>query len=341
MTDQDQTPPTFLGNLFGWYSMTLLALGMRSGLLDALLEAPGSADEVATRANVDRRNAYEWLRGLTAGGHASHQDGVFTISPETAFLLGPDFPVDVRSVLALSFEAPLVFDDVVAAIRSGDGLPPEVFSGLGAAASGINTPTYAAALVTEWIDGAAAMGERLSSGGVVGELGGGNGDAATMVAKAFPAASVISYDVAETARDDLPDNLRLSVADARDLPDDGPFDLMYCLDAFHHLGDPLTVLHQVRKVLAADGVLMIAEAAMTGDLDQDVADPFSVVAYGAGLMYCLQENLHSGGGAHTSGDGLRWIEEALGDAGFGSIRVTPSDTGYAIITATPEDQERG
>jgi hypothetical protein len=80
---------------------------------------------------------------------------------------------------------------------------------------------------------------------------------------------------------------------------------------------------------------MIVEAGMSGDLDQDLADPFSVVVYAAGLMYCLQENLHAGGGAHSNADGPAWIEEALTQAGFGSVSITPSPTGYAVITATP------
>ncbi len=336
MTDDGpEAVPKVLSDLFGWYSLNLLALGMRTGLLDALLEGPASSPEVASRAEVDPRNALEWLRGLVAAGHVSHRDGEFAMSPETAFLLSPQFPVDVRSVLAMSTEAPLVFDDVVAAIRSGEGVPPDVYARVGAAAAGINTPTYVGCLVAEWVEGAAGMGERLTAGGEVAELGGGNGDAAKVLAEAYPASRVTSYDLAATARDDLPDNLGLAVADARDLPRAGPFDLVYCLDSFHHLGDPATVLGQIREVLADDGVLMIAETDMSGDLDQDAANPFSVIPYGAGLMYCLQENLHSDGGAHSAGDGLGWIRDALRDAGFQAIEVTGSESGYAIITAGP------
>lgn len=335
MSEQDHSPPTLLRDLFGWYSLTLLALGMRSGLLDTLLEGPGTADEVAARAGLDLRNVHEWLRGLTAGGHATHQDGVFALSPDTAQLLGPAFPADVRGVLAFTLEAPAVFGHVVEAMRSGNGVPSDAYRAVAAAAARVNTPTYAAALVPEWIEGAAGLGDRMRAGGAVADLAAGNGDAATLVAQAYPAARVIGYDLASTTRDDLPSNLRMCVADARDLPDDGPFDLMYCLDSFHHLGDPVAVLHQARKVLADDGVLMIVEAGMSGDLDQDVADPFSVVIYASGLLYCLQESLSAGGRGHSNGDGPGWVEDALREAGFGSTKVTPSPTGYAVITATP------
>lgn len=339
MSDQPDEMPKVLRDLFGWYSMSLLAVGLRSGLLDALLAGPGTAEVIATRAGVDRRNAYEWLRGMTAAEHASHAGGEFTLAEGTAQALGPHFPVDARAVLAIPIELPLVFDQVLDAIGSGRGVPSDVYAGVGAAAGGINTPIYAAALVSEWIEGAAGLGERLRAGGAIADLGAGNGDAAAMVATAYPNARVVGYDVVPTDRSDLPENLRMSTADVRRLPDDGPFDLVYCLDAFHHLGSPVEVLEQIRGVLADDGVVMIAETAMSGDLEQDVADPFALVVYGAGLLYCLQESLSAGGEAHSGGDGTAWIEKALAAAGFGAIRTTPSETGYAIITASPKPSQ--
>ena len=78
---------------------------------------------------------------------------------------------------------------------------------------------------------------------------------------------------------------------------------------------------------------MIVEAGMSGQVDEDVADPFAVVVYASGLLYCLQESL-SAGGVHSNADGSGWIEAALAEAGFTGIAVTPSETGYAVITAT-------
>jgi SAM-dependent methyltransferase len=334
MADHESSPPTLLRDLFGWYSITLLALGMRSGLLDALVAGPATAGELAERAGVDSRNVHEWARGMTAGGHASHDRGTFTLSPETAQILGPGFPADLRAVLAFTQEVPSVFDQVVDAMRSGKGVPYDAYREIGAAAGRVNTPAYAAALVPEWIQSVPGLHDRLQSGGAVADLAAGNGDAGMLVARAYPATRVVGYDLSSTSRDDLPDNLRMCVADARDLPDDGPFDLVYCLDSFHHLGDPAPVLARARKVLAPHGVLMIVEAGMSGDVDEDVADPFSVVVYACGLMYCLQENLHAGGGAHSNADGPGWIVDALLEAGFASVDVNPSPTGFAVITAS-------
>ena len=234
---QDQTP-TLIRDLVGWYSFTLLGFGMRSGLLDALMAGPATTPELAARAGVDERNAYEWLRGLTAGGHALHQDGAFTISPETSFLLSPEFAVDMRAVLGITLDAPALFDDVIEAMRTGAGVPSQKYGQLGSAAGRVNTPTYAAALVQEWIELVPGMSGRLRDGARAADIAAGNGDAAALVATAFPAAQVVAYDVLPSTRAESPTNLTTQVADVRELPDDGPFDLVYCLDAFHHSATP-------------------------------------------------------------------------------------------------------
>ena len=47
MTEDAHQPPALIRDLFGWYSLTLLALGDRVGLLDALMVGPGTAAEIA------------------------------------------------------------------------------------------------------------------------------------------------------------------------------------------------------------------------------------------------------------------------------------------------------
>lgn len=335
MTEPVEPSPTLIRDLFGWYSLTLLALGDRVGLLDALMLGSGTAAEIAARATVDQRNAFEWLRGIVAGGHATHTDGVFTIDPTSAFILGPQFPNDFRAVLAFTQEVPVVIDEVAKAVASGRGVAPASYASISAAAGKVNLPTYRQALVDEWIAGVPGLGERLAAGGLVADIAAGGGDAAALVATAFPRARVHAYDVADGVRGDLPGNVEFRVADARSLPEAGPYDLVYILDSFHHLGDPAPVLAGIRRNLAPGGTLMIVEAAMSGQVDQDATDPFAVVVYACGLLYCLQESI-SAGGAHSNADGSAWIESALTEAGFTTAGVTTSETGYAVITSTLE-----
>jgi 2-polyprenyl-3-methyl-5-hydroxy-6-metoxy-1,4-benzoquinol methylase len=335
MSEPGQQPPALIRDLFGWYSLTLLALGDRVGLVDALMLGPGTAPEIADRAGVDDRNTFEWLRALVAGGHATHSDGVFTVDPTSAFILGPQFPNDFRAVLAFTQQVPSVIEDVAEAMASGHGLAPGAYAGVSAAAGKVNAPTYRQALVDEWIAGVPGLADRLAAGGTVADIAAGGGEAAGLVATAFPQCRVHAYDIVDGGQSDLPGNVEFSQADAGSLPDDGPFDFIYVLDSFHHLGDPAPVLAGVRRNLAPGGTLMIVEANMSGHLDQDAADPFAVVVYACGLLYCLQESI-AAGGAHSNADGSGWIEAALTDAGFTTITVSPSETGFAVITATVE-----
>jgi SAM-dependent methyltransferase len=281
---------------------------------------------------VDTRNALEWLRGLVAAEHASHHEGRYAINDMTAMVFSDAFPVDARAILNFTISAPSVHNEVVEAIRSGNGVPSPVLGSLSAAAGGVNGPTYAAALVPEWIAGVPGLTEQLEEGGAAADLAAGNGDAAALVANAFPRATVVGYDIAVNARNDLPPNVEMRLADARDLPGGGSFDLVYCLDSFHHLGDAAAVLAQVSKVLTPGGVLMVVESDLTGDMDIDAANRFGVVVYACGLLYCLQENLAAGGIGHSNGDGPGWVIDAMTGAGFGDVKVTHSETGYNVIT---------
>jgi SAM-dependent methyltransferase len=330
--DEPPPLPLALEHLRGWYAIVMLALGRRTGLLDALLAGPGTSDELAARARVDARNAREWLGAVTAAGHAAHDDGVYTAAPELAAACARDFPIDLRSALELSLVAPRVSDEVSAAMQHGDGVGSDVFAEMSAIAGAINTPTYEAVLVDDWLGGVPGLRDALLDGIRVAELAPGNGDAAVLVGRAFPRSSVVGWDVVATERDDLPPNVRLEVRDARALQHDESFDLVYAIDAFHHFGAPGPVLAEVLQVLSPGGLILLVEGGLTGDLDLDKLDPFAVVAYGAGLFYCLQENLAAGGAGHTGGDGTGWILEALRGAGFTDVSSRAVETGNVVIT---------
>ena len=329
MTGEADLP--FLPQLTGAFAVVLLQIGHRSGLLDAVLAAPGTAEEVAGRAGVDVRNAEEWLRGMTSAGYVEHDGGRFTTSDATATTFGPDFPFDVRSILEGLWSAPRVYDDVVDAVRTGAGIPSERLAPY-APFAGVNTPTYRMTLVDEWIGGLPGLADRLRAGGRVAELAPGNGAAAALVGMAFPASTVVGYDLAPKPATDLPANVSLRAVDARALPDEGPFDLVYSLDSLHHMADPVAVLAGVRAALARGGVVLLAENDFSGDLDRDAADPMSLIAYTSSVVYCLQEALHAGGEVHSCAEGTDWVVDALDRAGFHDVEVRHSETGYALIS---------
>jgi SAM-dependent methyltransferase len=336
VADSEGQPPRFVTHLIGWYAMTALAVGSRTGLLDALVDSPGTAEQIASRAGVDPRNAVEWLRAMTAAGHATYDAGRFGLSPETAMVLGPGFPVDARAVVEWVAGASSTLDAVAEAVRSGRGIDPGTYNrAFGAPGARINTPIYRAALVDEWIGGVPGLADRLQQPGArIGDLACGNGDAAATMAQAFPTALVVGYDNADLAPSaPLPGNVTISRDDVRTLAD-ADFDLVTCLDSFHHFGEPSLAARQARGLLRPGGVLLVAESALSGDLSADAGDPMSVIPYASSLLYCLQENLAQGGTGVSSGDGPDWLTDALATSGFHDVTSRESPTGYRITTAT-------
>ncbi|MFD6701263.1 MULTISPECIES: class I SAM-dependent methyltransferase [unclassified Microbacterium] len=326
--------PLLLQHLDGMYAIQALAVGERSGALAALLDGPGDAAGIAERAGLDERNVAQWLRCMHAAGYARHDAGVFRIDPETATTFGDGFAIDARGILDFVYA---ISGDLVRripeAMRAGAGVAPAAFTGLGAAASRINSRLYRAALVDEWIASDPALRARLETGAAVADIACGDGDAAAQLARAFPRSRVIGVDPDAAPRSDVA-NLELYAETAEHLGAHGSFALITCLDALHHLGDPVAAVRQAADALDEDGVLLIAETSMTGDIDRDAAaDPFALFTHTAGLFYCMQDSLAGGGDGATPSLGLGWVDDALAAAGLGHVDVLESETGFRVFLA--------
>jgi SAM-dependent methyltransferase len=192
------------------------------------------------------------------------------------------------------------------------------------------------ALVDEWLAGVPGLHERLTAGAAIADVACGSGGAAVLMGRAFPNSRVVGYDAAAAIADvgELPGNVELREGDARALADQGEYDLVTCLDSFHHFGDPQAAAARVRGLLRPGGVVLVAESALVGDFIADQANPLGLITYGSALLYCLQENLAAGGPGVAGGDGTDWLVDALKAAGFVDVTVRESDTGFRIHTGS-------
>jgi SAM-dependent methyltransferase len=69
----------------------------------------------------------------------------------------------------------------------------------------------------------------------------------------------IAENVLESVRSEMPDAVTLQAGNLLDLDlEDDSFDLVVCFEVIEHFEDPQTVLDQLTRVLAADGVLLIS-----------------------------------------------------------------------------------
>lgn len=325
MSDADAPKP--LQMMVDFWGFTLVVMGRTSGALAALAAGPATAPELAARAGLDELNMQVWLRGMAAAGLVERDGASYRISDDTAAVLSPDFPIDFGAALDLA--ASLLsskVDDAVAAMATGAGIK-DAWSDLNPIVGRLNGPTWRMALVDDFIAADADLRARLDAGGAIADLACGNGDAARVMAAAFPACTVAGYDPNAPEVDDG----RVHLVRRTTMPE-STYDLITCLDSFHHLGDPRAAADSAYAALKPGGTFLVAEENRTGDPTIDDADPFSIVTHTAALLYCMQDNLANGGTGHTPSGGLGWAEEALSAAGF-STTSHESETGYRVFHA--------
>ncbi len=102
----------------------------------------------------------------------------------------------------------------------------------------------------------------LAAGRTVLDAGCGTAYGSRMLSEAG-AREVVGVDRAESVLNEvgptMPDNVTLQVGDLRALElEDDRFDLIVCFEVIEHVPDPSTVLDELTRVLAPDGVLLIS-----------------------------------------------------------------------------------
>ncbi|MFO0760809.1 MAG: class I SAM-dependent methyltransferase [Byssovorax sp.] len=131
-----------------------------------------------------------------------------------------------------------------------------------------------AEVLSPYLDEAMSVLESLASAGAldvrrVVDLGSGPGAAATALARAFPAASVLALDRApallerareRAARLGVGDRVTTSPVDLEaSLGALGPIDLAWTAMVLHHLPDPARLLRELRELLTPGGLVAIVE----------------------------------------------------------------------------------
>jgi len=335
--------PLLFSDVARWYAVSTVALGIRTGLVDALLAGGGTADELANAAAVDPDNAARWADAMVTGGYATLDEGRYAPVMDALGLIKRGSVLDVRAIVELLVPLGALLPRTVTAIRDGQGISSGEFQAvLGMTAERVNVPMFRKLLLSEWIDGHPDLRVALKHGIDVAEVGPGGGTALRILGTAFPASRFVGFDVDSatvadanaTAEAEGLDNVRFEVVDGRAMPS-AAFDLVCIFDAFHHMTDPAAVLDGMRSALRPGGSMLIAEAALSGDPVLDGSDPTAVIVYGSDLMYCYQESRAGGGAGLGSTWAGRGLSEMLSSHGFVETGRVESKAGYIVVRAQP------
>jgi len=350
-----QTKPTlnqeavgqFAGRVFADLSsvfagaMTLL--GHRLGLYEALAAGgPQTSVELARRTGTHERYLREWLHGQRAGGYLDYDPASarFTLSAERAVVLAaeesPAYMTPAFDVAAAIWNG---VERLTESFRTGHGIGWEdhdacLFRGTEA----FFRNGYRQHLTTNWIPALEGVDERLREGASVADIGCGHGASTIVIAQSYPKSYFVGYDLHEesirVARQrakaaGVDDRVRFEVASATDFPGED-YDLICFMDAFHDLGDPVGAAAHGLEALSDHGTLMLVEPRAASAIE-DNTGPVARMYYAASTAICTPNSLSQPGGLTLGAQaGPERLSEALGAAGFGSVRVV-AETDFNLV----------
>lgn len=323
-----QTLSIHLGDRLGWYR----ALADRGPL------APG---ELAEATATDERYAREWLEQQAAYGLLRVTDAL-AHPDERRFALTAAYAEVFTDEHSLDFLTPLAREAAAAAIRMPELL--EAYrsgGGVGWAAYGADMREGQAAgnrpwferLLAEKLNGVPELATRLAAPGVrIAEIGYGGGWALIALARAFPHAVLVGFDVDEASvalarrnaeEAGLADRIDFRLASGAELAGGEPFDLVFAFECVHDLPHPVEVLAAARAALNPGGLMIVMDE-RTDEEFTAPADELQRAFYGFSILVCLPDARSAVPSAAT-GTVMRpaVLERYALAAGFSSMQILP------------------
>lgn len=316
------------------FTTTLLAsVGDRLGLWSTLAELPSvTSGSLASSCRISERYAREWLHAMYAQGYVAFDPaaGTFALPPEHAPAVAQEGgPVFFGGVWQMIRGMSTVFDDVVRAFRTGEGVPQsayheDMWDGMERFTAG----WFENNLLQEWIPAMPDVQALLQRGCSVADIGCGRGRGLIKLAQAYERSTFIGFDAFEPtvvqarANADeagVGDRVAFSHLDAaKGLP--GSYDVIFTFDVIHDAVDPAGILSHIGSALNDGGVYVCLDINCSDRLEEN-AGPLGAFFLGCSTLYCLTTSLSTGGeGLGTLGLHPKKLDELARDAGFSDVR---------------------
>lgn len=319
-------------------------LGDRLGYYRSLaVDGPATSAELAGRTGTAERYAREWLEQQAVTAILTVDD-VAAGAEERRFALPPAYAavlIDPESPLAMAPTARLMaglvrpLDQLVAAFRSGDGVPYAAYGeDMHAGQGGATRPDFTHRLAQEWLPAMPDVHARLSAGppARVADVGVGQGWSSIAIARAYPAVHVDGFDLdpasvaeanANAEATGMTGRVTFQVRDAGDPEVAGQYDLALAVECIHDMSDPVGVLSAMRRLVGDGGPVLI--------VDERVAERFTAPGnetersmYGYSVLHCLPVGMAEQPSVAT-GTVMRdaTFRRYAAEAGFRAVEVLP------------------
>src|SRR5579875_1058792 len=332
-----------MGDVSGMALGALCFIGDRLGLFKVLADdGELTVEQLAARCEINPRYAREWLGAMVAAGYAQYRpaDHTYWLTPEYATVLADEnSPLFVGAYFALVQGAASVAPRVAEAFKNGGGVaqteyPPWFYE----AVERNSRVRYRHKLLSKWLAAVPGAMAALQAGGLAADVGCGGGHAAIMIARGFPKARVIGYDVhapsLERARQNaaaagVNDRASFELDDGSHLPA-ATFDLITTFDVVHDSVDPLGLMRAIRQALKPAGSYLMQEIKLSGE-PQDNIGRLGKIGYSMSTLYCMTTSLaHDGAGIGVAMGEVKARELATA-AGFSAFIHLPVEDDFAVL----------
>lgn len=194
-TIQEQAP-VILSQIAGYVGHRTIAMGLRTGLVAALADAPDglSSDALADACDLDAFYTSVWCRAALAARICDRADGRYRLAPHMAtLLLDTTSPAYVGGVFTV-MEQPEMFDRFERVLPTGERMWwDDTSHDWIANVSGTGTPFYTR-LVPGGLERVPGLGDRLAAGGRIVDTACGAGTGVARLAQHYPSSEVVGVD---------------------------------------------------------------------------------------------------------------------------------------------------
>lgn len=309
-----------------------IAIGDRLGFYQVLDAGPTTPDALARATSTSRRYCREWLEQQSMSGYVEHRDGVFGLAPGVAEVLArPGTSAWLAPMARQVAAAAAHWTRVADGAARGTGLGWAAYGrDMYEAQSDMNAAALLELLADHWLaEALPQLHARLDAGLPlrVADVGCGGAWAGIALAQRFPGVQVDGYDVdgptVELARRNvaalgLTDRVRVLHQDPAVRAPAGAYDLVTAFECIHDMPNPVAVLRAMRRMVAEDGHVLVADMAGAEQFRPD-GDLLQRALYGFSVLVCLPDAM-SGNPEGATGTVMRpaTMQRYAREAGFGA-----------------------
>ncbi|HEX6281482.1 MAG TPA: class I SAM-dependent methyltransferase [Nitrososphaera sp.] len=349
--DQSKTE-AFTGRMLDVLNSSLLGLmisiGYQTHLFDVmsrLSSSPSTSAEIANAANLNERYVREWLGAMVTGKIVEYDPDTskYRLPPEHAAFLTRDSGIDNMAVF-MQYISLLgnVEQKIIESFRKGGGVPYSAYPRFQQLQAEDTARVFDARLIDQIVPLVDGLGERLSAGIDVLDVGCGQGHAINLMARSFPNSRFTGYDISkegiQAAREEAKQigltNVKFEVKDIASINDQEKYDFITAFDVIHDQAQPAKVLKGIYNALRnkqeekRGGIFLMQDMAASSKLEENMENPLGPTLYSISTMHCMTVSLAYNGEGLGTVWGRQKAEEMLKDAGFSEkveVREVPGD----------------